>query len=110
MPGLEAALLHFGVHQQEQQQRKQGTAADELVHTAGCQLPVEMYFPAREYPVPGLEAALQHLGVRCRMLPHHEPTHNCAPGKAQTQAARLAGFSMKIQALLLSSFREVSNE
>ena len=35
----------------------------------GCMLPVEMFFPACEFPAPALEAALSGLGAVCRQLP-----------------------------------------
>ena len=69
--------------------------------SAGCQLAVEMFFPAREYPTPDMETALGRLGVRCRKLPE---VHHQIGGREDTH---LAGFAMKIGALLLSSFREV---
>lgn len=60
---------------------------------AGCTLPVEVFFPADEFPSPGAEVQLARLGVSCRTL------H--AGGGPQE------GYSMKAAALLLSSFEEV---
>ena len=65
-----------------------------------------MFFPAREFPTVEMEHALGRLGVRCRRLPE-VPTHHAGSQYAQKMEAQLAGFAMKISALLLSSFREV---
>ena len=79
---------------------------------AGCTLPVEMFFPRKEYPTPALEAALTDLGVTCRRLPDSRPaTTEQEPLKqpiADSQPG-LSGFTMKIAALILSQFREVAN-
>ena len=81
----------------------------------GCKLPVEMFFPAAEFPTQELEAALMGLGVVCRALPLLSPAEvfgmevglAMGAGGAQGIEAHLAGFKMKIAALLLSSFNEV---
>lgn len=74
-----------------------------------------MFFPPQEYPAQEMEAALRRLGVTCRRLPaptnpQRYSSHNqAAAGRLvdRNTPARLAGFSMKIAALLLSSFQEV---
>lgn len=71
----------------------------------GCTLPVEMFFPAAEFPTPELEGALGALGVQCRTLPLLSP--GGALGMGEGPEAHLAGFKMKIAALLLSRFQEV---
>ena len=80
---------------------------------AGCTLPVEMFFPPAEYPTEEMEAALMELGVVCRVLPMLSPAEifGIDSGKlagGQFIEAHLAGFKMKIAALILSSFQEVS--
>ena len=71
-----------------------------------------MFFPAAEFPTQEMEAALVLQGVVCRALPA------LSPGEAfgveggghvggQRIEAHLAGFKMKIAALMLSSFQEV---
>ena len=72
---------------------------------AGCQLPVEMFFPAAEYPTPEMETVLGRLGVRCRQLPNLK-AQGRLPARGHVEA-HLAGFTLKIAALVLSSFREV---
>ena len=64
-----------------------------------------MFFPAAEYPTPEMETALGRLGVRCRQLPSLSPPGGL-PARAHVEA-HLAGFTLKIAALVLSSFREV---
>lgn len=71
---------------------------------AGCTLPVEMFFPLREFPTAALEAALAELGVVCRPLPEVDlPRSNATDTETD-----LSGFTMKVAALLLSRFQEVS--
>lgn len=68
-------------------------------------LPVEMFFPVREYPTPALEGALAQLGVVCRPLPEVDlPRSNATDTETD-----LSGFTMKVAALLLSRFQEVSH-
>ena len=64
-----------------------------------------MFFPAAEYPTLEMETALGRLGVRCRQLPHLGPSRRL-PARAHIES-HLAGFTLKIAALVLSSFREV---
>ena len=66
---------------------------------------MEMFFPANEYPTGEMEAALSRQGVRCRQLPDLRPQGRL-PARAHVEA-HLAGFTLKIAALVLSSFREV---
>lgn len=80
---------------------------ESLVWCAGCTLPVEMFFPEKEYPTPGMEAALSELGVVCRRLPDMRPDNLDQPDASQ---ASLSGFTMKIEALILSRFREVCHK
>ncbi len=77
---------------------------------AGCTLPVEMFFPAEEYPTKAVEQELQQLGVMCSVLPDLVPTYavnNSSKQLSDSEGKRLAGFSMKSAAVLLSSFEEV---
>lgn len=76
----------------------------------GCTLPVEMFFPEEEYPTRAVEQELEQLGVLCSVLPDLVPAYalqNSSNALNDTEGKRLAGFSMKIAALLLSSFEEV---
>ena len=75
-----------------------------LCYHAGCTLPVEMFFPTREYPTPALEEALAEVGVVCRPLPQIDLPHS----NATDSETDLSGFTMKVAALLLSRFQEVS--
>ena len=75
-----------------------------LCYHAGCTLPVEMFFPIREYPTPALEEALAEVGVVCRPLPQVDLPHS----NATDTETDLSGFTMKVAALLLSRFQEVS--
>ena len=77
---------------------------------AGCTLPVEMFFPIEEYPTEAVEQELEQLGVVCSVLPDLVPSYaiqNNSNSLNDTEGKRLAGFSMKSAALLLSSFEEV---
>lgn len=81
------------------------------MHSAGCTLPVEMFFPEEEYPSEAVEQELQQLGVMCSVLPDLVPAYavkNSSNMLTDTEGKRLAGFSMKSAAVLLSSFEEVS--
>lgn len=60
---------------------------------ARCALPVELWFPLSEFPVPAMVAYLETLNVTCRPL--------AVPDLEQH------GYIVKIAALLLSSFEEV---
>lgn len=80
-----------------------------LVST-GCTLPVEMFFPEEEYPTAAVEQELAQLGVLCSVLPDLVPAYaiqNDSNSLNDTEGKRLAGFSMKSAAVLLSSFEEV---
>lgn len=58
----------------------------------------------REFPTAALEAALAELGVVCRPLPEVDlPRSNATDTETD-----LSGFTMKVAALLLSRFQEVS--
>ena len=77
---------------------------------AGCTLPVEMFFPEEEFPIKAVEQELQQLGVVCSVLPDLVPAYaikNSSNLLTDTEGKRLAGFSMKSAAILLSSFEEV---
>ena len=79
--------------------------------SAGCTLPVEMFFPEEEYPTAAVKQELEQLGVLCSVLPELVPTYavqNSSNSLNDTEGKRLAGFSMKSAAILLSSFEEVS--
>lgn len=80
------------------------------VIAAGCTLPVEMFFPEEEYPTKAVEQELEQLGVLCSVLPDLVPSYaiqNSSNTLNDSEGKRLAGFSMKSAALLLSSFEEV---
>ncbi len=64
-----------------------------MLRRTGCTLPVEMWFPLLEYPTPPVVAALRAQGVVCRAF--------AVPDLDQE------GFSLKVAAILLSSFEEV---
>ncbi|KAK9810503.1 hypothetical protein WJX72_011854 [[Myrmecia] bisecta] len=74
-----------------------------MLRKTGCMLPVEMFFPVREFPTPAVEAALGELGVVCRELPHSNFTTNTTYSGTDD----LSGFAIKIGALMLSRFQEV---
>ena len=82
-----------------------------LYHGSGCQLPVEMLFPAAEYPTPELVAALAQMGVTCRMLPdvvlQSSRKAKSPDSTAEMVVDPMSGFTMKIAAVILSSFQEV---
>ena len=73
---------------------------------SGCTLPVEMFFPGKEFPTPALEAALAEMGVVCRPLPDLQP-QGFPPSNATDTETDLSGFTMKVAALVLSRFQEV---
>ena len=75
---------------------------------AGCTLPVEMFFPSREFPTPALEAGLAQQGVACRALPPLQPADLPLTNATDTETD-LSGFTMKIAALILSRFQEVGS-
>ena len=52
----------------------------------GCMLPVEMFFPAREFPAPALEAALSGLGAVCRQLPREADSSASSSSSPHLQA------------------------
>lgn len=69
-----------------------------------------MFFPEEEYPTAAVEQELAQLGVLCSVLPDLVPAyaiHNDSNSLNDTEGKRLAGFSMKSAAVLLSSFEEV---
>ena len=69
-----------------------------------------MFFPEEEYPTEAVEQELEQLGVVCSVLPDLVPSYaiqNNSNSLNDTEGKRLAGFSMKSAALLLSSFEEV---
>lgn len=71
-----------------------------------------MFFPKEEYPTEAVEQELEQLGVMCSVLPDLVPSYaiqNNSNSLNDTEGKRLAGFSMKSAALLLSSFEEVSS-
>ena len=74
---------------------------------AGCNLPVEMFFPGKELPTVALEAALSEFGVVCRPLPDLQPQELPRSNATDTETD-LSGFTMKVAALILSRFQEVS--
>ncbi|DBA65601.1 TPA: hypothetical protein ACH3X2_002666 [Trebouxia sp. C0005] len=81
-----------------------------MLRKTGCTLPVEMFFPAEEYPTKAVEQELQQIGVMCSVLPDLVPTYavnNSSKQLTDSEGKRLAGFSMKSAAVLLSSFEEI---
>ena len=73
-----------------------------------------MFFPRKEYPTIPLEQALSELGVTCRKLPDLRPAKDDAKQKGEDKPVAdtepsLSGFTMKIAALILSHFKEVSH-
>ena len=69
-----------------------------------------MFFPEEEYPTEAVEQELEQLGVLCSVLPDLVPSYaiqNDSNSLNDTEGKRLAGFSMKSAAVLLSSFEEV---
>lgn len=69
-----------------------------------------MFFPAEEYPTEAVEQELQQLGVMCSVLPDlvsKDAENNSSKQLSDSEGKRLAGFSMKSAAVLLSSFEEV---
>lgn len=68
-----------------------------------------MFFPKEEYPTAAVERELERLGVLCSVLPDLVPPYAVQSSNSlnDTEGKRLAGFSMKSAALLLSSFEEV---
>ena len=74
---------------------------------------MEMLFPKPEYPPPDVVAALSEWGVTSRALPTAvgDKLANLLKGTGhKTQEAALCGFTLKIAAVILSSFREVHIE
>ena len=63
-----------------------------------------MFFPAKEFPTEALEEALAKAGVVCRPLPDLD----LPPSNATDTETDLSGFTMKVAALLLSRFQEVT--
>lgn len=63
-----------------------------------------MFFPAKEFPTEALEEALAEAGVVCRPLPDLD----LPPSNATDMETDLSGFTMKVAALLLSRFQEVT--
>lgn len=63
-----------------------------------------MFFPAKEFPTEALEEALAQAGVVCRPLPDLD----LPPANATDMETDLSGFTMKVAALLLSRFQEVT--
>ena len=75
---------------------------------AGCMLPVEMFFPRKEFPTPQLESALASLGVTCRQLPDVGSASQKGGELDESEPLfGLSGFTLKIAALILSQFSEV---
>jgi hypothetical protein len=67
-----------------------------------------MLFPADEYPSADTVAALATVGVTCRALPRAlvEPGEEATPLRDQSLEG-MSGFTLKIAAVILSSFQEV---
>ena len=69
-----------------------------------------MLFPESEYPSSQLVAALAAIGVVSRALPHPlggQLTSGESGGQLKTLEQTLSGFTLKIAAVILCSFREV---
>ncbi len=81
------------------------------MNCAGCHLPVEMLFPAAEYPTVELVSALAELGVTCRVLPNGvvQSSRKTKPSESGAEVAvdPMSGFTLKIAAVILSNFQEV---
>lgn len=79
---------------------------------AGCQLPVEMLFPAAEYPTAEVVAVLADMGVTCRSLPDvvvQSSKKTKLPGSGGEATDPMSGFTLKIAAVILSRFQEVAH-
>ena len=72
---------------------------------AGCELPIEVLFPANEPPTAELVSALRHVGASAAIMPK---TLDAFISKANGENdAQMAGFMLKIAAIILSSYQEV---
>ena len=73
---------------------------------AGCKLPIEVLFPANEPPTAELVSALKHVGAAAATMPK---SLDAFISKANGENdAQMAGFMLKIAAIILSSYQEVS--
>jgi len=81
-----------------------------MLRAAGCALPIEMFYPLGDYPPSGAVGAFAALGVTTRALDFvgldiPEPF---AGGSARAEDPQnMARFTIKVAALVLSSFEEV---
>ena len=72
---------------------------------AGCKLDIQVMFPAHELPSNELVRTLKHLGATSVSLPR---SLEACIARAAGSDASMAGFMLKIAAIILSTFQEVS--
>ena len=71
----------------------------------GCKLPIQVLFPANEPPTAELVSALKHVGATAATMPK---SLDAFISKANGENdAQMAGFMLKIAAIMLSSYQEV---
>ena len=84
-----------------------------LMRSVGSKLPVEMFFPAGEFPPAGVVAGLSALQVTCRQLPtlaDADPSSGLRallPDKQSRTARHLRGYRFKVASIICSSFDQV---
>lgn len=83
-----------------------------MLRAAGCTLPIEMFYPLSEYPPAGAVAAFSALGVTTRALDFKgldipEPFATEGSQNRAEDPQNMARFTIKVAALVLSSFEEV---
>ena len=71
---------------------------------AGCKLHIQVMFPAQESPTDELVHALEHLGAASVSMPR---SLEALITRATKNDASMAGFMLKISAIILSTFQEV---
>lgn len=72
---------------------------------AGCKLPIQVLFPANEPPTAELVSALKHADATAATMPK---SLDAFISKANGENdAQMAGFMLKIAAIILSSYQEV---
>ncbi len=72
---------------------------------AGCDLQIQVIFPANEAPTEELISSLEQLGATCASMPKSLDAFIArATGEAD---APMAGFMLKVAAIILSTFQEV---
>ena len=71
---------------------------------AGCKLHIQVMFPAQELPTDELVHALEQLGAASVSMPR---SLEALITRATKNDASMAGFMLKISAIILSTFQEV---